>query len=539
MASGKLSPRQKMINMMYLVLTALLALNVSKEVLDAFSIIRGKLNTSAVTADNNANAFMASMKEAINDEVSNQGKRDNVGLIDTLDLITGRTSGIIQEIDNHIAALENLVGIDPETGEIRRFLTGPKGCEVTGLTGEIEKKDEVEANYQYWMGANDQANGGHGNGEGIALRQKMNEYFAYLVEIQKFNTKNSADKAKVQTRVEPETIQGVDGTNKTWEMYHFDGPVIGNVALLEAFKSDIYQEQKKLLDFLNGRIGVEVFVADKVVAVNSPISTIVPAGLAFETRLAVALSSSTQSYTATIQVPKATCGFEEIQVSENFTVRKPSVEITSATVQNLYRSCANDVNIRVPALGDYYNPRVSASQAQVIPAQSNKEQYRIIPTGQKCIVSVSNVLNGATTKVGDVPYNVIEPPKPQVAFGVNGRALQGATPVKKGSRIQVRLVPDAEFAASLPRDARYQISQIEVKAKLSLGAPQTVNRINTNGQDATQPINVSLGSRGNSAPPNTTVYIEIEDIYRVNFEGKKIKDSRFLATEKIGVIVVE
>ena len=37
MASGKLSPRQKMINMMYLVLTALLALNVSKEVLNSFS----------------------------------------------------------------------------------------------------------------------------------------------------------------------------------------------------------------------------------------------------------------------------------------------------------------------------------------------------------------------------------------------------------------------------------------------------------------------------------------------------------------------
>ena len=36
MAGGKLSARQKMINMMYLVLTALLALNVSKKVLDAF-----------------------------------------------------------------------------------------------------------------------------------------------------------------------------------------------------------------------------------------------------------------------------------------------------------------------------------------------------------------------------------------------------------------------------------------------------------------------------------------------------------------------
>lgn len=43
MASAKLPPRQKMINMMYLVLTAILALNVSKEVLDAFAIMDAEL----------------------------------------------------------------------------------------------------------------------------------------------------------------------------------------------------------------------------------------------------------------------------------------------------------------------------------------------------------------------------------------------------------------------------------------------------------------------------------------------------------------
>ena len=49
MASGKLSPRQKMINMMYLVLTALLALNVTKEVINAFVTI----NESVVISKNN------------------------------------------------------------------------------------------------------------------------------------------------------------------------------------------------------------------------------------------------------------------------------------------------------------------------------------------------------------------------------------------------------------------------------------------------------------------------------------------------------
>jgi hypothetical protein len=51
MASGKQSPRQKMINMMYLVLTALLALNVTKEILLAFTVIDNSLKKSTANID--------------------------------------------------------------------------------------------------------------------------------------------------------------------------------------------------------------------------------------------------------------------------------------------------------------------------------------------------------------------------------------------------------------------------------------------------------------------------------------------------------
>ncbi|MDC3305282.1 hypothetical protein OAV36_00005, partial [Flavobacteriales bacterium] len=56
MAGGNVSPRQKMINMMYLVLTALLALNVSKEVLNSFfevnlGIERSTTNFNAKNGD--------------------------------------------------------------------------------------------------------------------------------------------------------------------------------------------------------------------------------------------------------------------------------------------------------------------------------------------------------------------------------------------------------------------------------------------------------------------------------------------------------
>jgi len=49
MAGGKLTPRQKMINMMYLVLTALLAMNVSKEILDSFVTVNNGLETTKRT----------------------------------------------------------------------------------------------------------------------------------------------------------------------------------------------------------------------------------------------------------------------------------------------------------------------------------------------------------------------------------------------------------------------------------------------------------------------------------------------------------
>ena len=45
-------PRQKMINMMYLVLTALLALNVSNEVLEAFKTVNKSITTSNTALDN-------------------------------------------------------------------------------------------------------------------------------------------------------------------------------------------------------------------------------------------------------------------------------------------------------------------------------------------------------------------------------------------------------------------------------------------------------------------------------------------------------
>ena len=61
MAGGKQTPRQKMINLMYLIFIAMLALNMSKEVLAAFGLMNEKLETSNTNMDsNNASSFTGS-----------------------------------------------------------------------------------------------------------------------------------------------------------------------------------------------------------------------------------------------------------------------------------------------------------------------------------------------------------------------------------------------------------------------------------------------------------------------------------------------
>ncbi len=65
MTGGKLSPRQKMINLMYLVFIAMLALNMSKEVLSAFGILNKKIiESNSITDERNKASFQQLSQKA-------------------------------------------------------------------------------------------------------------------------------------------------------------------------------------------------------------------------------------------------------------------------------------------------------------------------------------------------------------------------------------------------------------------------------------------------------------------------------------------
>lgn len=105
MAGGKETPRQKMIGMMYLVLTALLALNVSKQILDAFVAIEENIQRGTVTqlekGNGNRDELKTEMSQATNDEAGRAKKakiKMYLDIINQIDVETGKVIGLIDEV---------------------------------------------------------------------------------------------------------------------------------------------------------------------------------------------------------------------------------------------------------------------------------------------------------------------------------------------------------------------------------------------------------------------------------------------------------
>ncbi len=550
MAGQQLSPRQKMINMMYLVLLAILALNVSSEALDAFITFRDRLSVSALDANQTNLDYLGQLQKAIQDEIDIEHKTTNAGLIDTLELVRSRTQTLIAALSAHARQMEEIAEFDPETGAFNRF-------------------DELEENYRYWMGADEEENERRGNGAARSLRDSLDAYFAFLNSV---HNGILPDSLHLPTRKTEDPVPGKEDAGKRWEQYTFQGPVVANLGVLESIKLEVYQEEKRLLDKVESRFTGQIFAPDKVVAISSPTARIVPAGMEFQTKLFVGMASSQmkpqfqsssgrialeeggnmatlsvsadgsripngakeylQTYTATIRVPKLDGSFEELQIRENFVVRKPEVVLTSTSVQNLYQRCANTVNIDVPALGDAYNPVISASNATVRPSERSNTRFLIEPSGRESMIRVQSRTNGQLIEIDRLKYNVISPPKPEIEVKLNSREYNGSVSLTRGSQVTVRLKPDAEFQRLMGEDARYGVERIVVKLKQGLPPASTVATIPVNRNISNGEFRVNLGSALAQAGPGDKVFLELQGLYRINYRGERIPDPRFGERER-------
>lgn len=218
-----------------------------------------------------------------------------------------------------------------------------------------------------------------------------------------------------------------------------------------------------------------------------------------------------------------------------FQQKESAIWLRTADDQLLYWNCANELSFDVS--DDVLDLSYTASIAQIIPSTSDYRSVTIIPSGKETVVGISEMKNGSEVRKVNRRYRVVKPPKPRLVLLVNGKEYDGISPIPKKSNLTVKVLADPNFENQFPQEAKYEISKIDLLAARSLGAPTKVGSFSGSGRDATAGISIVLGNKLNRDVPGTKIYIDIDKVYRINGEGKKVKERYPNRELAIGAII--
>ncbi|HLP19147.1 MAG TPA: gliding motility protein GldM, partial [Chitinophagales bacterium] len=257
MQNSQLSPRQKMINMLYLVLTAILALNVSSEVLDAFKNVNDGISTSNSSIQSKNSDIYADMGEQFkNDplkakqayEKSKQARQ-----------VSAKLFALLEQYKKEMIA--DAGGIDPETGKIKR-------------------DDDINVPTHMFV-----ENGG---AKGKMLKQQIE---ATRVEL--LSLVPAESKAEIEKSLALKIDAPVAGNS--WEFAKFNHvPVVAAVTLLTKYQNDLLGAESHVIETLYKSIDARMDKVDRMEAKIISPSSLILQGEAYKADVMVAAYSSTQ-----------------------------------------------------------------------------------------------------------------------------------------------------------------------------------------------------------------------------------------------------
>ncbi|MVN76463.1 gliding motility protein GldM [Hymenobacter sp. HMF4947] len=510
MAGGKETPRQKMIGMMYLVLTALLALQVNSAILLKFKFIDDSLTDVNAKTDKAADGTIKGIQAEVAKNHNSSADR---------------------------AVLAESEQIRAETKKVTEYLASvrEKLLAATENKGKNEYKN---------MSAEDKVAitmlGGTKNGLAYPLQKQLNDYSSY---IQKFvpDAQPLALDARQDARVtEPEQ------KSKSFAELNFENtPLVAALAVLSQKETEVLKYEADALQKQAEKVGAKVIVFDKLGAFASAESNTVAAGTKYKADLFLTAAATGLKQTMTYNGSTLSIGPDghgkveftarpgnfdasgnakaswtgTIRINQNgrdttfvkkidYTVTKPVMQIQSASVQALYYKCGNKLSVQVPALGAQYQPAFSASGASVITGQ--KGEVTLVPNAREVTLNVSSGGNA----IGSQVFKVRPIPNPTIKCFIGGNEAneKAGTPSGQIRSINMRAIPEAGFATFLPDDARYRVSRFEVT--LARGKRPAAPPVSANGPTA------DLSSLANTAREGDRLYIEVKGVQRQNFQGQ-------------------
>jgi gliding motility-associated protein GldM len=520
MAGAKETPRQRMIGMMYLVLTALLALQVSNQILQKFVL----LNDGMERTSKNYILKNESTVGSIEYTVEQQGNNP-------------------KDVPKVAAAKK----IREATKEIYDYLESLKQDLIVQSNAKNEEGNFVNANLK-----NTEVTGNlfANNGKGEEMKVKLNAYPEAVKEIlSSVGVTDLSFRPIARDASEIELFANDrEVRNKSFVALNFvKSPVGAVIALISQYQNEVLNIESESLSTVANTIGSFYFKADITEAKISAVSNVVAAGTKFEATMFIASSSSSAVPTMTLDGRAVTVdekGFGKIEftatpagqyddrglarkilkgeivtnvggedkvlpVEYEYFVAQPVIKVSSEVVQQLYADCANELLIEVPALGNTYSPEFNVSNGQPIKG-TTPGQVTIIPGASgKVTIGVSSGGN----KIGDVSFDIKPVPAPTIkVLASNGSEidLSQAQPINVLSGMKVAAIAEPTFARTMAKDSNFEVTGGEL-ILLRSEVPR-----------ATVPIGSGMRSLLESARPGDDIVIRVTQVTRTNFRGNKI-----------------
>ena len=416
MAGGKETPRQKMINLMYLIFIAMLALNMSKEVLAAFGIMNEKLETSNAQTTASNNAFLESLGTKASEDAAKYEelykdaqtiKSMSQEYYDYLETLKqGMTEGL--EDPKDYARMDNADFLD------QKFFQGDNLTEggqefMQRLTNYRDKVSNIVP---------------------TALKQSVIDRF-----------KTGDENGKVEKR---------DGAKQDWINYHYEGyPLVASLAKLTALQADVKTtEEAALKSMLEGELTSQVslknfatsLMASKsafyagesydgkiVISKTDATSTPVKAELTLDGRkLAEGKDYKLEAGGVKMLIGAGAAGDHEVAgnlffmqdgeeivvpVKNSFaTISKPNAALIAADKMNVvYRGVANPMSISIPGIP---NNKVKASAPGLKSVGGSK--YIMNPgTGRSVTITASGTLPDGQPISSKSEFRIKDIPRPE------------------------------------------------------------------------------------------------------------------------------
>jgi len=515
MAGAKETPRQKMIGMMYLVLTAMLALQVSAALIEKFTLLNRSLESANTVANQNNEGAVTSIKETV-------AKSSNPALyadiVRKASEVRQQTNAVVGEID----ALKNEI-----------IETAGGGMSEDGTSVKNPQEEEKVAILMMGNGK---------NGKAYPLKERLNSFVTSLEKYADPGTKFAP--LALDGREDAIANRSADQRRKDFAELNFaQTPVPAALALLSQKQSEIRRYENAVLDQLAAKVGAKEVKFDKIFGMISAKSNTVVAGTPFEAEMFIAASSSAitprmsfngaavpvkdgkavikftaqggaydnkgiarKTYTGNISYNDPSGQTKTLTVTGEYFVAKPSYSIETATIPALYLGCANRLNFVSPQLGALWQPSFSGSGAEIISGGGGK--VTIVPNASQVTMNVNNQGN----TLGIERFKVRLVPKPEIQVFGNGRLIDEKRGEAASSlrSLDVRAVADENFKATNPEDARFRVTSVTVNL---VRGGRRVNFVELGGSG-------SIGNLAQQAQSGDRYVVEVKGVQRMNFQGK-------------------